>query len=83
MEYNVRFKKSVAKDLQKIQKEQIEKILQHINDELRLDPMKHSKLKGKFEGLRKFRIGNYRVIYSILSNDILILRISHRKEAYS
>ncbi|MEE9567521.1 MAG: type II toxin-antitoxin system mRNA interferase toxin, RelE/StbE family, partial [Desulfobacteria bacterium] len=40
-------------------------------------------LTGKFAGLRKLRIGDYRVIYTIIEDTALILRISHRREAYS
>jgi len=39
-------------------------------------------LKGQFAGLRKYRIGDYRVIYAILKEDILILRIGSRKDVY-
>lgn len=39
-------------------------------------------LKGQFAGLRKYRIGDYRVIYAILGDDVLVLRIGHRKDVY-
>ncbi|MCK4768428.1 MAG: type II toxin-antitoxin system mRNA interferase toxin, RelE/StbE family, partial [Desulfobacula sp.] len=39
-------------------------------------------LKGQFAGLRKYRIGNYRIIYAIIDNSVLILRIQHRKNVY-
>ena len=39
-------------------------------------------LKGKFVGLRKFRVGNYRVIYILQEKEVLILRIDHRKNVY-
>ena len=39
-------------------------------------------LTGQFSGLRKFRVGDYRVIYSIIGETVLILRISQRLEAY-
>ncbi|MBW1790140.1 MAG: type II toxin-antitoxin system RelE/ParE family toxin [Deltaproteobacteria bacterium] len=39
-------------------------------------------LTGKFSGLRKFRVGGFRVIFSIIGDTALILRITHRKEAY-
>ena len=35
--------------------------------------------KDKFDGLRKFRIGEYIVIYALLKTDVLILRTGHRK----
>ena len=37
-------------------------------------------LKGEFAGLRKFRVGDYRVIYTLLGDDVLILHIAHRKD---
>jgi mRNA interferase RelE/StbE len=39
-------------------------------------------LKGKFSGLRKYRVGEYRVIYVIIEKDVIILRIGDRKEVY-
>ena len=39
-------------------------------------------LKGKFAGLRKFRVSNYRVIYVLQEKEVLILRIGHRKNVY-
>ncbi|MBW2194882.1 MAG: type II toxin-antitoxin system RelE/ParE family toxin [Deltaproteobacteria bacterium] len=32
--------------------------------------------------MRKFRVGDYRVVYSIIGDTALILRIRHRREAY-
>ena len=39
-------------------------------------------LKGTFAGLRKYRIGDYRIIYSIIHNTVLVVRIRHRKDVY-
>ena len=33
-------------------------------------------------GRYRFRIGDYRVIFDIESNDIVVLRVGHRKEIY-
>jgi len=33
-------------------------------------------------GSYRFRIGDYRVIFDIESNDIVVLRVGHRKEIY-
>jgi mRNA interferase RelE/StbE len=38
--------------------------------------------KGHFADLRKYPIGDDRVIYAILAEDVLILRIGHRKHVY-
>lgn len=80
--YRIEFKKSVARDLRRIGKAQVRTILAKIESELGKTPENHPVLTGKFAGLRKFRVGDYRVIFSILGDSVLILRISHRKEAY-
>jgi mRNA interferase RelE/StbE len=82
LNYKIAFKKSVARDLKKIDKEQATKILKKIEDELPEKAETLPVLTGKFSGLRKFRIGDFRVIFSIIGNTALILRTRHRKEAY-
>ena len=83
MSFKVAFKKSVARDLKKIEKNEIDRILKKIEEELPGKAETFSLLTGQFSGLRKFRVGDYRVIYSIIKDTVLILRISHRREAYS
>jgi len=82
LNYKIAFKKSVARDLKKIDKEQATKILKKIEDELPKKADTLPVLTGKFSGLRKFRIGDFRVIFSIIGDTALILRIRHRKETY-
>ena len=82
MSYNIAFKKSVARDLKRIDKNQTERLLGKIDEELPDKAESFPVLSGKFSGLRKFRVGNYRVIYSILGDTALILRISHRREVH-
>jgi mRNA interferase RelE/StbE len=82
LSYKIAFKKSVGRDLKKIDKDQANRILSKIEEDLPEKAESFPVLAGKFSGLRKFRIGNYRVIYSILDDTVLILRISHRREAY-
>ncbi|MFV9646301.1 MAG: type II toxin-antitoxin system RelE family toxin [Desulfobacterales bacterium] len=82
MNCKIAFKKSVARDLKKIDKEQANRILKKIEDKLPQKAETLPILTGKFSGLRKFRIGDFRVIFSIIGDTALILRIRHRKEAY-
>lgn len=82
MSYNIAFKKSVARDLKRIGKDQVDRILRKIEEELPEKADTIALLSGKFSSLRKFRVGNYRVIYSILGDTALILRISHRREVH-
>ena len=82
MNYKIAFKKSVSRDLRKIHKKQAERILRKIENELPKKAETLPMLTGRFSGLRKFRVGDFRVIFSIIGNTALILRIRHRKEAY-
>ena len=82
MSFKIAFKKSVARDLSRIGKDQADRILIKIEKELPKKAETFPTLSGKFSGLRKFRVGDYRVIYSIIGDTALILRISHRREVY-
>jgi mRNA interferase RelE/StbE len=82
LSYKIAFKKSVSRDLKKISKDQADRILREIEDKLPEKADSFPPLKGRFAGLRKFRMGNYRVIYAIIENTVLVLRISHRRESY-
>lgn len=82
MSYKIAFKKSVSRDLKKLSKDDAERILDKIERDLPKKADTFPLLTGKFAGLRKFRIGDYRVIYTIIENTALVLRISHRRDAY-
>ena len=82
MAYNITFKKSVTKDLKRLGKQHAERILDKIDAELATDPEHFPALTGPFAGLRKFRVGDYRAIFAIMHDDVLILRVQHRKDVY-
>ncbi len=82
MTYRVVYKVSVAKDLRKIPKADSVRILDQIENELAQSPQSHPALKGPYAGLRRFRVGNYRVVYAIQDDEVLVLRIGHRKGVY-
>ncbi len=82
MAYNIVYKKSVERDLKNLAKAEAARILDHIEKELAKNPRAYPMLKGEFAGLRKCRIGDYRVIYALIEREVLILRISHRREVY-
>ena len=82
MVYNITFKKSVEKDLKRISKKNSKRILDKIDADLIKNPERFPALSGPYAGMRKFRVGDYRVIFVILGNDVLILRIQDRKDVY-
>jgi len=77
LKYKITFKKSVSRDLKKIDKDQVDKILLKIDEELSIKAGQYPEMKGSFSGLRKCRIGDYRIIFTIISETVLILRIKH------
>jgi mRNA interferase RelE/StbE len=82
LKYKIAFKKSVSRDLKKIGKSQAKTILDKIEEILSFKADQYPQLKGRFSGLRKCRIGNYRVIFCLVKETVLITRIKHRKEVY-
>ena len=82
MAYNILFKKSVQRDLKRLGKTEARRILDQLEKELSKKPEAYPILKGDFAGLRKCRIGDYRIIYALMDEDVVVLRIGHRKEVY-
>jgi len=82
LEYRIEYKASVARDLRKLDKKTADRILSKVETDLSRDPNRGLPLKGEFEGLFRYRVGDHRAIYSKTPRGILILRIAHRKEAY-
>lgn len=82
--FKVSFKSSAEKDLRRIEKAQIAKIVATIT-ELASNPFPNNSRKlVATEKTYRVRVGDYRVIYIVDSTDhnIEIQRIAHRKDAY-
>jgi mRNA-degrading endonuclease RelE of RelBE toxin-antitoxin system len=71
----------VEKDLKRFDKKERIRILNKIEKELS-SGIKGKKLKGEFEGLYGYPLGDYRVVNSLIRGGILIIRIRHRKDMY-
>jgi mRNA interferase RelE/StbE len=80
--YKILYKKSVQRDLKKLGKQEARRILDQLEGELSKKPDSYPILKGEFAGLRKFRVGDYRIIYALMDENVLVLRIGHRREVY-
>ena len=83
LNYSVRIKDSAAKELARVP-QQAKSRLVHAIDGLHKQPLAGSALKGGLRGLRRLRVGNYRVIYELLDDELIVLvvRIAHRRDAY-
>ena len=82
--FSIKWKSSAKKELKKIDRTEISKILSDIEKlATELYPTNYKKLLGT-EHIYRIKIGNYRVIYSIENNELIIeiIRVRHRKEVY-
>lgn len=70
--YKIEFSKDIEKDLSKLPKVEVAKILLKI-DHLANNPRPNGvePLYGKLKGLYRIRAGNYRIIYQIV-DDLLV-----------
>ena len=78
----VQYKASVARDMKRIDKTQARSLVEKLEKTLNENRDVGEPLKGEFRGLFKYRIGDYRIIYSKTTDGVLVLRIAHRKEVY-
>jgi mRNA interferase RelE/StbE len=68
--------------LKKLSRAEASRVLDQIEEELSKKADTYPVLKGQFAGLRKYRVGDFRVIYALLGDDVLILRICRRRDVY-
>jgi mRNA interferase RelE/StbE len=83
MRCSLRIKRSAAKALAALPKADRVRVIEAI-DKLCDAPGAGSALKGEFEGLRRLRVGHYRVVYEWQQSQLvlLVVRIGHRREVY-
>ena len=81
--YRITFKKSVAKDLRVIPKNDIKKILSKI-DALAINPRGEGCIKLSGQENYRVRQGLYRIVYEI-KDDVLVVnvvKVAHRSQVY-
>ena len=82
--YNIEWRPSTKKDLKKISKTEVPKIIkavENLSDQPR--PPGSTKLSGS-DLTYRIRVGDYRVIYEIHDEIILVevVKVGHRKDVY-
>ncbi|MDB4349680.1 type II toxin-antitoxin system RelE/ParE family toxin [Omnitrophica bacterium] len=83
MAYKLLYHPAVLKDLRKVPSDAKSRIREAIETRLLEDPVSRGKpLRQSLKGHRKFRVGDWRVIYRIDRSTIIILKIGHRREVY-
>ena len=84
MSYKILIDDKVIKDLKKIDKTRQSRILHQIKTVLTEDSYRGKRLVGDLSPYRRLRVGDYRIIYEIEEERIIVevIRIRHRKEVY-
>ncbi|MDR0496168.1 MAG: type II toxin-antitoxin system RelE/ParE family toxin [Treponema sp.] len=84
MAYSIQFAEIVVKEqIPSIPMPYRQQIRRAIEERLTIDPIKLGKpLKYSLLGMRRLRVGNWRIIYRISGNDVEIVKIGNRKEIY-
>jgi len=83
--FEVIWEKNAVKDLRALDKSVAKRIIDKVETYLRVDPVNIGKpLGNKFSGLFSFRFNNYRVIYNIKRDQLIIrvIKVGHRKDVY-
>jgi mRNA interferase RelE/StbE len=83
--YQIRYHPDVKeKDLPKLNRNIQKRIKTAIEQRLLLAPEKYAEpLRRTLKGYRKLRVGDYRIVLKLESEEILILGICHRKNIYA
>lgn len=83
MSYSVRIKRSAARELAKTSRQDRLRIVQAI-DALSDNPLAGSPMKGQHRGLRRMRVGDWRIVYEVLDDVlvVLVVRVGHRSVVY-
>lgn len=83
MTWSVQIKASAAKALHKVHPQHRKRLVAAI-DRLAAEPHAGSVLKGEFAGLRRIRVGSYRIVYEARQRElvILVVRVAHRRDVY-
>ncbi len=84
MPYRLRYHPDVKeKDLPKLNRTIQRRIKTAIERRLLIAPEKYSEpLRRTLKGYRKLRVGDYRIVLKLESDDILVLGICHQKDVY-
>lgn len=85
MTYTVKWDDGAIDDLKSLGKAEAIRIVKKIESHLVKDPLNLGKpLNGNLASLYRYRIGDYRVIYQIFRDELIVavVRVGHRKDVY-
>ena len=82
MSYNLVYTQRALRDIDKLESS-IRRRIGRVLLRYQGNPMKHAEsIRDPRLGSYRFRIGDYRVIFDLEGNEIVVLRVGHRREIY-
>jgi len=83
MDYTIHYHSEIPKEIASFPQNIKSRIKKAIEQRLLCDPIKYGEpLRRSLQGYRKLRMGDYRIIYRVDADEIIVLKIGHRKEVY-
>lgn len=82
MIYRLIYTKRAVRDLKKLDQQSLNRMKRALERYVE-DPLRYAEMLTNPElGTYRFRIGDYRVIFDIEGDEIVILRVGHRRDIY-
>jgi mRNA interferase RelE/StbE len=81
LKFDVQFKPKAVKDIERLPPRIQERVLSRV-EEMRTDLSGDVKRLTKFTPEYRLRVGDYRVLFEIEDETIIIYRVRHRREVY-
>jgi len=82
MSYRLTFTRRAARDVEALDP-QVRQRIHETLERYRQDPLRYARgMAGSALGDYRFRVGDYRVIFDLLAEEIVVLRIGHRRDIY-
>ena len=80
---SIRWERRAVKELRALPRSGQRRVYEAVGS-LREEPLRGTALSGAWRGLRRLRVGPYRVIYGFDGKELLIsvVRVAHRRDVY-
>lgn len=83
MAFELQYHAEVKKDVDRLDERLKRRIKSAIESRLAVAPHQYGEpLRKTLKGYWKLRVGDYRVVFKIVENEVWVLGISYRKEVY-
>jgi mRNA interferase RelE/StbE len=83
MTWQISYHPEIGDDISGLPKNIKTRVQKAIEQRLLVDPIRYGvPLRRSLYGYRKLRAGDYRIIYKLDKDNIVVLKIGHRKEVY-